>query len=162
VPCQNIVVFGCRMNGNWGAITCGSELTGGIRNVYAYKNTLLGVTKFALYVKSNTLRGGFAENINLDSFTGTLDRSVTFVTSTYNNQTGDFTPHFGPIAITNSSCTHAGQQALNVSGLSQSHIRGLTLRHCHFDGVADQSNTLSFVDNLVLDDVTVNGKPISR
>src|SRR6266542_3843492 len=106
VPCQNIVVFGCRMNGNWGAITCGSELTGGIRNVYAYKCTLVGVTKFALYVKSNTRRGGFAENVNLDSFSGTLDRSVAFVTSTYNSQTGSFVPWFGPLAITNSSCTH--------------------------------------------------------
>jgi polygalacturonase len=30
-------VVNCVMNGNWGAITCGSEQTGGIRNVYAYK-----------------------------------------------------------------------------------------------------------------------------
>ena len=82
VPTQNVVVFGCRMNGNWGAITCGSEQTGGIRNVYAYKCTTVGVTKFALYVKSNSLRGGFSENINLDSFSGTLDRSVIFVTTT--------------------------------------------------------------------------------
>ncbi len=160
VPCQNIVVFGCRMNGNWGAITCGSELTGGIRNVYAYKCTLVGVTKFALYVKSNTRRGGFAENVNLDSFSGTLDRSVAFVTSTYNSQTGNFPPRFGPIAITNSSCTHAGRQAFNVSGLSISHIRGFAVRNGTFDGVVDTTNTFNFVDNLSLVNVTINGKQI--
>lgn len=160
VPCQNIVVFGCRMNGNWGAITCGSELTGGIRNVYAYRCTLEGVTKFALYVKSNTQRGGFAENINLDSFSGTLDRSVIFLTSTYNNQTGAFLPRFGPISITNSSCTRAGRKALDVSGLPESHVRGLTLRNCEFNGVADTANTLAFVDDLVLNNVTINGKQI--
>jgi len=160
VPCQNLVVFGCRMNGNWGAITCGSEQTGGIRNVYAYRCTLEGVTKFALYVKSNTQRGGFSQNINLDSFSGTLDRSVIFLTSTYNNQTGDFVPRFGPISITNSSCTHAGRKALDVSGLSNSHVRGLTLRDCQFNGVADTSNTLNFVDDLVLNNVTINGKQI--
>lgn len=160
VPCQNIVVFGCRMNGNWGSITCGSELTGGIRNVYAYRCTLEGVTKFALYVKSNTRRGGFAENINLDSFSGTLDRSVVFLTSTYNNQTGAFLPRFGPISITNSSCTHAGRQALDVSGLPESHVRGLTLRNCEFNGVTDASNTLAFVDDLVLNNVTINGTQI--
>jgi polygalacturonase len=160
VPCQNLVVFGCRMNGNWGAITCGSEQTGGIRNVYAYRCTLEGVTKFALYVKSNTLRGGFSENINIDGFSGVLDRSVAFVTSTYNNQTGSFPPRFGPIRITNTNVTRTGQQALNVSGLSNSHIRGLTLRNCHFTGVANTTNTLSFVDNLVLEDVTINGRQI--
>jgi polygalacturonase len=158
VPCQNIVVFGCRMNGNWGAITCGSELTGGIRNVYAYNCTLVGVTKFALYVKSNTLRGGFAENVNLDSFSGTLDRHVAFVTSTYNNQTGSFVPRFGPFAITNSSCTRAGRSALNVSGLSNSHIRGLTLRDCVFNGVVDTGDTLTFVDNQSFTNVWVNGQ----
>ena len=160
VPTQNLVVFGCRMNGNWGAITCGSEQTGGIRNVYAYKCTLVGATKFALYVKSNTRRGGFSENINLDSFTGTLERSVAFVTSTYNNQTGSFPPRFGPITISNSSCTRAGRSALDVSGLSNSHIRGLTLRNCEFNGVADTGNTLNFIDNLSITNVRINGRPL--
>jgi polygalacturonase len=162
VPCQNIVVFGCRMNGNWGAITCGSELTGGIRNVYAYNCTLVGVTKFALYVKSNTLRGGFAENINLDSFSGVLDRSVAFVTSTYNSQTGSFVPRFGPLTITNSSCTHAGRKAFDVSGLSNSHVRGFTVRDGNFSDVVDTSNTFSFVDNLSLTNVWVNGARIAN
>jgi hypothetical protein len=157
VPCQNIVVFGCRMNGNWGAITCGSEQTGGIRNVYAYKCTLVGVTKFALYVKSNTRRGGFSENINLDSFTGVLDRHLAFVTSTYNSQTGSFPPRFGPIVISNCTTTRAGRSAFNVAGLSNSHIRGLVLRNITMTGVADEDNTFDFVDNLVINNVRING-----
>jgi polygalacturonase len=160
VPSQNIVVYGCRMNGNWGAITCGSEQTGGIRNVYAYGCEMVGATKFALYVKSNTQRGGFTENVNLDGFTGTVDRSFVFVTSTYNNQTGDYLPRFGPFAITNSSCTRAGQRVLDVSGLSDSHVRGLALRDCRFDGVANTANVLNYVDDLSLVDVTVNGQPV--
>lgn len=161
VPCENIVVAGCRMNGNWGAITCGSEQTGGIRNVYGYANELVGATKFALYVKSNTQRGGFTENINLDSFAGTVDRSFVFVTSTYNNQTGDFPPRFGPFTITNSSCTRAGQRVLDVSGLPESHIRGLVLRDCAFDGVTNTENILNYVDGLSLTRVTVNGQPVA-
>ena len=102
VPCQNLVVVNCVMNGNWGAITCGSEQTGGIRNVYAYKLTVKGDTKFALYVKSNTLRGGFSENINLDSISGTFARNFVFVTSTYNSQTGGNVPSFGPFTVSNS------------------------------------------------------------
>jgi polygalacturonase len=162
VPTQNVVIFGCRMNGNWGAITCGSEQTGGIRNVYAYKCTTVGVTKFMLYVKSNTLRGGFSDNINLDSFSGTLDRSVVYVISDYNGQTGSFPPHFGPISITNTTCTHAGQAAINVSGLSNAHIHGLTIRDCAFNGVASTSNTLKYVDNLVIQNVSINGTQLGN
>jgi polygalacturonase len=159
VPCQNLVVVNCVMNGNWGAITCGSEQTGGIRNVYAYKLNVAGATKFALYVKSNTKRGGFSQNINLDSVTGTFDRSVVFVTSTYNSQTGNHVPTFGPFTITNSSCTKA-DRVFDVSGLSNSHIKGLVATDCKFTGVTNTSNILNFVDDRKFTNVTVNGKPI--
>ncbi len=159
VPTRNVVVHDCVMNGNWGAITCGSELTGGIRNVYAFRCQVVGLTKFALYVKSNTLRGGFARNINLDSFTGVFDRSVAFVTMTYNGQTGDFPPAFGPFTITNSSCTSA-PLVFDVNGLQTDHVAGFTARDCAFNGVADPTQHIGDVDGLGFDNVTVNGVPL--
>lgn len=160
VPCQNLVVVNCVMNGNWGAITCGSEQTGGIRNVYAYKLTVKGDTKFALYVKSNTLRGGFSQNINLDSISGTFARNFVFVTSTYNSQTGNNVPSFGPFTISNSSSSKISGKTFDISGLSNSHIHGLTVSDCKFAGVSDTSNTLKNVDNAKFTNVTVNGKPV--
>lgn len=160
VPSQNIVVFGCLMNGNWGAITCGSELTGGIRNVYAYDCTVTGATKFALYVKSNTLRGGFAQNINLDRFSGTFDRAFAYVTMTYNSQTGTNPPAFGPFTITRSSSTKA-PSVFDVNGLSGDHIKGLTVRDCVFDGVTNTTNKISNVDRLKFTRVTINGQPVT-
>ncbi|MCE7006489.1 glycoside hydrolase family 28 protein [Kibdelosporangium philippinense] len=159
VPCQNIVVVNCTMNGNWGAITCGSEQTGGIRNVYAHKLNVIGATKFALYVKSNTKRGGFSQNINLDAVTGTFQRSFVFVTSTYNNQTGNFPPAFGPFSITNSSCRKAAR-VFDVSGLPNAHVKGLIAADCKFTGVANTANILNNVDGRKFTNVTVNGKPI--
>jgi polygalacturonase len=159
VPCQNLVVVNCTMNGNWGAITCGSEQTGGIRNVFAYKLNVTGATKFALYVKSNTKRGGFSQNINLDSISGTFQRSFVFVTTTYNNQTGNFPPAFGPFAISNSSCSKA-DRVFDVSGLASAHINGLVASDCKFTGVANTSNILNNVDGRKFTNVTVNGKPI--
>jgi polygalacturonase len=160
VATQNLVVHDCVMNGNWGAITCGSELTGGIRNVYAFRCQVVGATKFALYVKSNTQRGGFAQNINLDSFTGTFDRSVVFVTMTYNGQTGDFPPAFGPFAITNSSCTRA-PLVFDVNGLPTDHIAGFTVQNCTFDGVTNTTNRIGNVDGIAFTNVTVNGVPVT-
>lgn len=160
VPCQNIVVADCVMNGNWGAITCGSEQTGGIRNVYAYKIAVKGETKYALYVKSNTLRGGFSENINLDSVSGTFARSIVHVRPDYNGQTGSYVPGFGPYTISNSSSTRCGQAAFNASGLPGSPIRGLTVTNCRFDGVANTTNTLKYVDDLKFTNTTINGKPV--
>src|SRR5437763_1757118 len=155
VPCQNLVIADCVMDGNWGAITCGSEQTGGIRNVYAYRLTVKGDTKFALYVKSNTLRGGFSQNINLDSISGTFARDFVFVTSTYNGQTGNFPPSFGPFTISNSSSSKISGKTFDVSGLSNAHIHGLSVSNCKFSGVSDTSNTFKSVDNLKLENVTI-------
>jgi polygalacturonase len=161
VPSQNIVIFGCAMNGNWGAVTCGSEITGGVKNVYAYKCTVGGATKFALYVKSNTLRGGGATNVNLDSITGDFDRSFVYLTSTYNSQTGSHPPAFGPFTITNSSCTKA-PLVFNVSGLSNDHVKGFTVSDCAFKGVSNATDKWSNVDGIKFTNVTINGKAVSR
>jgi polygalacturonase len=158
VPSQNIVVFGCTMIGNWGAITCGSEMTGGVRNVYAYKVTVKAA-KFALYIKTNTRRGGFAENINLDSFSGVFDRAFAHVRPKYNDQTGSHVPTFGTITITNSTCSKAAQ-AFDISGLPNSHVKGLTVRDCSFNGVANTKSTLTHVDNISFTNVKINGKTV--
>ena len=160
VPTENLVVYNCLMNGNWGAITCGSEQTGGIRNVYAYKCDVTGATKFALYVKSNTLRGGFSQNINLDSFQGNFDRSFVFVTTTYNGQTGSHPPQFGPFSITNSGCTSA-PRVFDVSGLGNAHIKGFVVKNCAFKGVGNAANIFKNVDGRVFTNVTINGKTVS-
>ncbi len=84
------------------------------------------------------------------------------MTSTYNNQTGSFLPRFGPFTISSSSCTHAGRKAFDVSGLSNSHIRGFTVRNGDFRGVADTTNTWRFVDGLSLTNVKINGRTVTR
>ncbi len=160
VPTENLVIYNCLMNGNWGAVTCGSEQTGGIRNVYAYKCDVTGATKFALYVKSNTLRGGFSQNINLDSIQGNFDRSFVFVTTTYNGQTGSHPPMFGPFSIANSGCTSA-PRVFDVSGLGNAHIKGFVVKNCAFKGVGNASNIFKNVDGRVFTNVTINGKVVS-
>jgi polygalacturonase len=160
VPSQNIVIVNCTMNGNWGAVTCGSEITGGVRNVYAYQLKVVGATKFALYVKSNTLRGGFAQNINLDSVSGTFDRDIAYVTMTYNGQTGNYPPKFGPFTISNCTSTSVNGKAFDVSGLSGDHVSGFTVSDSAFKGVTDTTNTLSNIDGRKFVNVTVNGKKL--
>jgi len=130
VPTQNLVVYNCLMNGNWGAITCGSEQT------------------------------GYSQNINLDSVTGNFDRSFVFVTTTYNGQTGSHPPAFGPFTITNSSCTSA-PKVFDVSGLSNAHINGFTVKNCAFKGVANTGNTFKNVDGRSFTNVTINGKTVT-
>jgi polygalacturonase len=159
-PTENVVIYNCLMNGNWGAVTCGSEITGGVHNVYAYKCDVTGATKFALYVKSNTRRGGGANNVNLDSIQGNFDRSFVFLTSTYNSQTGSFPPSWGPFSITNSGCTSA-PKVFDVSGLSNAKVNGFVVKNCTFNGVGSTSNTFKNVTGRVFTNVKINGKTVT-
>jgi len=161
VPTSNVVIYNCLMNGNWGAITCGSEQTGGIKNVYAFKCHIIGATKFALYVKSNTQRGGFSQNINLESFTGNPTRSYVFVLPTYNGQTGSHPFSFGPFHLKDCNTTKV-PKVFDVSGTSSSHVHGFTADTCTFKGVSNTSNTFKNVDGLVLTNVTINGKTVTK
>ncbi len=61
-PCQDIVIRNCIAGHGDGLFTCGSETSGGIKNVLIYNMQGLG-TKYGLRFKSTAQRGGTIENI---------------------------------------------------------------------------------------------------
>jgi len=63
VPCENIVVRNCRMKDGHGGVSIGSEVSGGIRNVYMENNRMDSPhLDRALRIKTNSHRGGDLEN----------------------------------------------------------------------------------------------------
>ena len=65
-PCEYIVIRDCIAGHGDGLFTCGSETSGGIRNVVAYNLKGIG-TKYGLRFKSTVQRGGVIENIYLNN-----------------------------------------------------------------------------------------------
>jgi polygalacturonase len=162
VPTQNVVIWNNTFEGPWGAITLGSELTGGIQNVYAYSNQVVGTgTSYALFVKSNTLRGGYVKNINIDTFHGVkFLRSVFFITMTYSNQTGTFPPDFiGPFNL-NKYTVDTAPIVLDVNGLSNDKIGTFNLSNSTFTHITNQTNSISNVTKVNLKNVTIDGNSV--
>ncbi len=158
-PCQNIVIWNNVFQGPWGAITLGSELTGGIQNVYAFSNkTTSSGTRYMHYVKSNTLRGGFARNINIDTFHGShLSHDVIFITMSYNGQTGSFPPDFsGPFNL-NHITVDTAPRVVDDEGISSDHVGPLNLSNSTFTNITHSSNTISDAP-VHFSHVTINGK----
>jgi polygalacturonase len=160
-PSTNIVIWNNRFEGPWGAITLGSELTGGISNVYAFDNrTVGGGTRFALYVKSNTRRGGYARNVNIDTLHGSsFLKAVVFVTMHYNGQTGGFPPDFsGPFNL-NSFTVSGAPIVLSLDGLSSDKIGALHLSNSTFTHIGKAKSSISNVTSVTYSNVTINGGP---
>lgn len=61
-PSKNIVIRNCKVIEGHGAITIGSEMSGGVKNVFAYNCEISGVS-VGIRIKSAKGRGGFVENV---------------------------------------------------------------------------------------------------
>lgn len=63
-PTQNIVIRNCQMKDGHGGLTIGSEMSGGVRNVFI-ENCRLSSPSLnqALRFKTNAMRGGVIERV---------------------------------------------------------------------------------------------------
>jgi polygalacturonase len=85
-PSQNIVIRNSTMLSRWGGLTIGSEMSGGVRNVFI-EDTIFGSTAanlhYGFYIKSAITRGGFIEDIYAQRIqVGTVD-SFMYLTGHY-------------------------------------------------------------------------------
>jgi polygalacturonase len=85
-PSENIVIQNSTMVSRWGGVTIGSEMSGGVRNVYVEDCTFGGTTAnlhYGFFIKSAITRGGFIENIYARRITVTTVDSFIFLTGHY-------------------------------------------------------------------------------
>jgi polygalacturonase len=74
-PAQNHVIQNCTMNSGHGGITLGSEMGGGVQNIYARNLQMLNQNwatnplNIAIRIKTNMNRGGFVKNFFVDKVT---------------------------------------------------------------------------------------------
>jgi polygalacturonase len=77
-PTENIVVRNCTFIRGHELLAVGSDLSGGVRNVYVhdcrYENAPGSAPMHLLLIKTNERRGGFAENIFLENITATATK----------------------------------------------------------------------------------------
>src|SRR5215207_2794940 len=160
VSTANVVIQRCTFSGRWGGVTIGSEMSGGVRNVFAEDCEINAPdfpgrypVKYALYVKTNKKRGGTIENIHLRRFTGyNLERDVVWCTLNYNNQAGDVTPVVQNLTLDDFRISGA-LAVLNLDGRDDAHIRNLHLRNSVFTAIQGP-DTLRFAHDVRLTNVT--------
>ncbi|MEU7898071.1 glycosyl hydrolase family 28 protein [Nonomuraea sp. NPDC049152] len=166
-PSQNIVIRDCKFSGRWGGVTIGSEMSGGVRNVFAEDCACNAAdfpgrypVKYALYVKTSFNRGGFIDGVHLRRITGrNLERSALYVTLNY--ETSGSIPPLVQNITADALTINGAAQAFNLDGRPTDHIKNVTISNSAFTGVTTATPTAVNVDNLVLSGVFVNGTDIS-
>ncbi|MFL6122527.1 glycoside hydrolase family 28 protein [Actinophytocola sp.] len=168
VPSTNIVVERCKFAGRWGGLAIGSEMSGGVRGVYA-RDCEINPTdfpgsypvKYPLYIKTNKLRGGYVRDVHLRNFTGGgVEREALYVILDYNNQVGTRPVDVSGITV-EGMVLDGVRRAVWLNGLATDPIRDVRIRDSHFTNVTTPTNTVNHTENLRYTDVTVNGNPIT-
>ncbi len=63
---ENVVIRNCRVKNGHGLLVCGSEISGGLRNIYMHDCAMDDKVLNLFYIKTNHRRGAFIENIYME------------------------------------------------------------------------------------------------
>ena len=136
VPSENIIVRGCTMKDGHGGVVAGSEVSGGVRNVFA-ENCKMDSPNLdrILRLKSNAERGGVIENVFMRNVEAGTVKVVLTIDLVYGRvETGPFPPVVRHVFMEHIT-TAASPRVLDVVGTSDSVISDINLGDCSFHGV---------------------------
>lgn len=151
IPTENVVIRGCRMDDGHGGIVIGSEISGGVRNVFAEHCTMDSPRlDRALRIKTNALRGGIIENIRMRNVdVGQVAEAVIKVDYYYEEgDSGAFTPVVRNIDVQDVHCKKS-EFGIWIKAYERSPATNITVRNCTFENVAEP-NVLENVKDLSL------------
>jgi len=160
-PTEDVTITNCTVHHAHGAVTIGSETSGGVRNIVASNITALN-TQNGIRIKSRRGRGGVIEDLRFDNWTMENVGEGIVVTSYYRME-GEAAPRDEPFSgrtpvfrnITISHITINGAKtAIEIEGLPEMPITSLRLMDIIATG--NVGFTARKTDGLELHNVLVN------
>ena len=161
-PSKNIVVANCNMKAGHGGVVMGSELSGGIENVFV-ENCQMSSPELwsSIRIKTNAMRGGFVRNINVRNIDIGTVRDMLLINFYYEEGLdGDYVPDVRNVRIQDVHCANA-QRILNVRGFDHAKINNLTLENVTIDHAAKPS-IVENVGSVSLKNMKVDGRTIQQ
>ena len=159
IPSENIIVQDCLMKEGHGGVVIGSEISGGVRNVYAENCEMSSPNlERAIRIKTNSVRGGVIENIFARKIkVGEVKEAVIKINYFYEEgDAGEFTPIVRNIDIENIT-SEKSNYAVWIKAYKRSPVKNVEIKNCVFNNVKKQ-NVIENVENLKLELVSINGK----
>jgi len=162
-PTENVIVRGCEMKDGHGGVTIGSEISGGVRNVFA-ENCKMDSPNLdhALRVKNNASRGGLLENFYFRNITvGQVAHALITIDFNYEEGAkGGFTPVMRNFSVDNLK-SGKSKLGVDIQGLDNAPVYDVTISNSTFDNVSD-GNIMKNLKGMTLKNVKFNGKAVDK
>ena len=155
VPSENIVIQNCVMKEGHGGVVIGSEISGGVKNVFA-ENCIMSSPNLerAIRIKTNSVRGGTIENVFIRNLkVGEVSEAVLKINFYYEEgDAGQFTPEVKNIYLENVE-SQKSPYAIWIKAYDRSPVKNLLLENCIFNNVTNKNfmqNVIDFNSSRVL------------
>ena len=162
VPSTDLVIQNTACANGHGGVTIGSEMTGGVAHVYG-RDLLFSSTELQAghRLKTNSVRGGYVEDSNIFRVNAPIIGGPALIID-YTYGEGDTGTYYPTVTDINLLHWTVGQAtaAWDVIGYTEDHVGTVLLNDFT---LADQTgtNTLEFIDDFELVDVTIDGSPVT-
>lgn len=162
LPSEQIIIRRCQFQSECNGLCIGSEMSGGVRDVYM-DSVHIGSVKNALLFKSNKDRGGFVRNvwvrnIDIESVAGAVLR---FENNYFGYRGGEFPAQYEDFHIQQVHANRSAGFAIYYDGLAE-----LPMRHIAVDSLVVDSAALSHylfnTEDCSFEHTWVNGIPLPR
>lgn len=161
VPTENVIVRRCTMKEGHGGVVLGSEISGGVRNVFV-ENCVMDSPNLdrALRFKNNAVRGGILENVFMRRVkVGRVAEAVLTIDLLYEEGAkGAHKPIVRNVQIEEVTST-ASPRVMFIAGFEGAVIDNIRFKDCTFEGV-EQTEVLSGAGSITLKNVTI--KPAKK
>ncbi len=159
-PSENIIIQDCIMASGHGGVVIGSEVSGGIRNVFA-RNCKMNSPELdrALRIKTNTARGGIIENVYLKDIEVGQVKEQTIIATMLYEDTGNYMPTIRNIEVRNMTVKQGGKTGILLQGYEESPIKNVRLENVTINGVKVPYE-FNHATDVVSSGLTINGKEV--
>lgn len=162
MPSQNIIIRRCEMKNGHGGVVVGSEISGGLRNVFAHDCKMDSPNlDRVLRIKTNSCRGGIIENIFMRNIeVGQCREAVLRINLDYEHNEiccRGYYPTVRNVLMENVICKKS-KYGVQIIGLDEdTYVHDITVRNCRFDGVKSGNSITGKTRDIKFDNLFLNG-----
>ncbi|MFO7657734.1 MAG: glycoside hydrolase family 28 protein [Bacteroidales bacterium] len=163
MPCKNILIrYNTGLQGH-GGIVIGSEMSGGVENVYAHDCTFNGTDR-VIRIKTARGRGGYVKNCWFkDISADTIQREAIRINLLYTGggrlpkqEVNSGTPVVENIHYENIGCKYAKRNVIQIIGLPEMPVKNITFKNMKLEG--NLGIEITDANNITFENITTSNK----
>ncbi|WP_234568041.1 glycoside hydrolase family 28 protein [Rhodohalobacter sp. 614A] len=161
VPSENIVIENSVMKEGHGGIVMGSEISGGVRNVFA-RNIQMDSPNLdrVLRIKTSSRRGGITENIYLKDIEVGQYKEAAIRANMFYEPPGDYMPTIRNIVVENLTVKQGGKYGILIEAYEESPVTGLKVINSSIEGV-EIPMEVNHARDMEFENFQINGQKIT-